>query len=175
MLAALIGVLIIALLGLIAYVANHPSDFRLERSTTVRAAPERLFDLISDFHRWTAWSPFETIDADLKRTYGGAERGVGATYGWEGRKSGVGSMAITEADAPSRVLIDLVFVKPFQAHNKAEFTLEPDGDATKVTWAMSGHSGFFAKMIDVFLPMEEMVGPQFEQGLAKLKTVAEQG
>ena len=91
MLAALIGVLIIALLGLIAYVANHPSDFRLERSTTVRAAPERLFDLISDFHRWTAWSPFETIDADLKRPYGGAERGVGATYGWEGRKSGVGS------------------------------------------------------------------------------------
>ncbi len=175
MLAALIGVLIIALLGLIAYVANHPSDFRLERSTTVRAAPERLFDLISDFHRWTAWSPFETIDADLKRTYGGAERGVGATYGWEGRKSGVGSMAITEADAPSRVLIDLVFVKPFQAHNKAEFTLEPDGDATRVTWAMSGHSGFFAKMIDVFLPMEKMVGPQFEQGLAKLKTVAEQG
>ena len=84
-------------------------------------------------------------------------------------------MAITEADAPSRVLIDLVFVKPFQAHNKAEFTLEPDGDATRVTWAMSGHSGFFAKMIDVFLPMEKMVGPQFEQGLAKLKTVAEQG
>ena len=73
------------------------------------------------------------------------------------------------------MLIDLTFVKPFHAHNKAEFTLEPDGDATKVTWAMSGHSGFFAKLIDVFLPMEKMVGPQFEQGLAKLKAVAEQG
>ena len=175
MLAALVGLLILALLGLIAYVANHPSDFRLERSTTVRAAPETLYDLISDFHRWTAWSPFEGIDADLKRTYGGAERGVGATYSWEGRKTGVGSMAITEAVAFSRVLIDLTFVKPFHAHNQAEFTLEPDGDATRVTWAMSGHSGFFAKLIDVFLPMEKMVGPQFEQGLAKLKALAEQG
>ena len=67
MLAALIGALILALLALIAYVANHPSDFRLERSTTVRAAPEKLYDLISDFHRWTAWSPFEGIDAVTSR------------------------------------------------------------------------------------------------------------
>lgn len=174
MLALLVGLVILALLGLIAYAANHPSDFRIERSTSVHASPDKLFDLIEDFHRWTAWSPFEGIDADLKRTYGGSERGVGAVYGWEGRKTGVGSMAITEADRPARVLIDLMFVKPFQAHNKAEFTLEPDGEATKVTWAMSGHSGFFAKLIDVFLPMEKMVGPQFEQGLAKLKAVAEQ-
>lgn len=173
MLTMLVGLLILAVLGLIAYAANHPSDFRIERSTTVRAAPETLFDLIEDFHRWTEWSPYENMDRDLKRTYGGAERGVGAAYGWEGRKTGVGSMIVTEADKPSQVLIDLNFTKPFQAHNKAAFTLEPVGDSTKVTWAMSGHSGFFAKLMSMFFSMEKMVGPQFEQGLANLKAVAE--
>lgn len=173
MLTTLVAILILAVLALIAYAANHPSDFRIERSTTVRAAPETLFDLIEDFHRWTEWSPYENMDPNLKRTYAGAERGVGAAYGWEGRKTGVGSMAITEAVKPSQVLIDLTFIKPFQAHNKAAFTLEPVGDSTKVTWAMSGHSGFFAKLISIFFSTEKMVGPQFEQGLANLKAVAE--
>lgn len=173
MLTTLVGLLILAVLGLVAYAANHPSDFRIERSTTVRAKPETLYDLIEDFHRWTAWSPFENIDADLKREYGGAERGVGALYAWEGMKAGVGRMAITEAEKPSRVLINLDFLKPFQAHNKAEFTIEPEGDGARVTWAMSGHSGFVPKLISIFYPMEKMVGPQFEQGLANLKAVAE--
>lgn len=173
MLTTLVAILILAVLGVVAYAANHPGDFRIERSTTVGAAPETLFDLIEDFHRWTEWSPYETMDPDLKRTYGGAERGVGATYGWEGRKTGVGSMVVTEAVKPSQVLIDLIFTKPFQAHNKAEFTLEPVGDSTKVTWAMSGHSSFFAKLMSIFFSTEKMVGPQFEQGLAKLKAVAE--
>ncbi|WP_312162677.1 SRPBCC family protein [Phenylobacterium sp.] len=173
MLTTLVAILILAVLGLVAYAANHPGDFRVERTATVRAAPETLYDLIEDFHRWTAWSPYENIDADLKRTYAGAERGVGAIYGWEGRKTGVGRMAITEAVRPSQVLIELIFLKPFQAHNTAEFTLEPTGEATKVTWAMSGHNGLFAKLISLFFSMDKMVGPQFEQGLAKLKALAE--
>ncbi len=173
MLATLVGLALVAALGLIAYAAYRPDDFRIERVTTIRAKPETVYGLIEDFHQWIAWSPYENMDPDLKRTYGGAERGVGATYAWEGRKTGVGSMAITKAVSPSQVLIDLIFTKPFQARNLAEFTMEPAGDSTRVTWAMSGHNSYFAKLMGIFFAMDKMVGPQFEEGLSKLKAVAE--
>ena len=77
-------------------------------------------------------------------------------------------MTITEAQ-PSRVALDLDFVKPFEGHNKVVFTLAPKGDATEVTWAMNGPSPYITKVIQVFCDMDGMIGKQFEDGLADLK------
>jgi hypothetical protein len=68
----------------------------------------------------------------MVRTFEGPERGVGAVYGWTGTgKAGTGRMEILQ-DSPAKVLIKLDFVKPFEAHNMAIFTLEPR--ATRLTW-----------------------------------------
>ena len=94
------------------------------------------FRFVNDFRRWIAWSPWEKLDAELKRNYGGAESGKGATYGWQGKKAGTGRMEIIEAEADSKILIKLDFLKPFEAHNTAEFTFTPQVDGTRVDWAM---------------------------------------
>ncbi|UTP38017.1 SRPBCC family protein [Phenylobacterium sp. LH3H17] len=151
---------------------TRPDTFRVERSIQIAAAPETVLALIEDFRNWTRWSPYEKMDADLKRSYSGASAGVGAVYGWEGKKTGVGRMAITRAD-PSQVLIDLDFVKPMKANNKAVFTLEPQGGGTKVTWAMTGANTFMSKVMGLFFSMDRLLGGQFENGLADLKTAAE--
>ena len=82
-------------------------------------------------------------------------------------------MEITESSPPSKVTIKLDFVKPIEGHNTAEFTLEPKGDSTNVTWAMYGPSPYSAKLIGVFVSIDYMIGKELETGLANLKTVAE--
>ena len=175
----MVKTIVIAVLAVIAalliYAATKPDTFALERSTSIKAPPEKIFALFNDFHHWTAWSPWEKLDPALKRTYSGAEAGKGAVYEWEGNnKVGKGRMEIEDSVAPSKVAIDLHFLKPFEARNVAEFTLASQGDATNVTWKMHGPSPYLSKVMTLFFSMDKMVGKDFETGLANLKAVAEQ-
>ncbi|HUK55896.1 MAG TPA: SRPBCC family protein [Nitrospiria bacterium] len=169
---AIAAVVLIA--ALLIYAATRPDTFRVRRSASIKAPPERIFALINDFHRWGAWSPWEKMDPAMQRIHSGASDGKGAVYEWEGNnKVGKGRMEITESSPPSQVTIKLDFIKPFEGHNVAEFTLEPEGDTTKVTWAMHGPLPYMAKVIHVFFNMDRIVGKDFETGLANLKTIAE--
>ncbi len=160
-------------LGVFAlYVASRPSAFRITRSRTIQAPASTLFALINDFHAWTAWSPWDKVDADLKRTYEGAESGVGAVYKWAGAKTGEGVMTLTDSVEHSKIEIDLRFIKPFAADNRTTFTLEPDGDGTKVTWAMTGNNNFVSKAFGVIVNVDAMVGKDFEKGLAAMSVAA---
>jgi hypothetical protein len=168
------GVAIVVLAGgVLAYAATKPDQFRVQRSITVNAPPERVFALINDYRQWTAWSPWEKKDPSLKRTYSEPSSGKGATYAWEGDSNvGVGNMLITDS-APSRIALDLNFKKPFEASNKVVFALESKGLTTDVTWSMEGPAPFVSKVIQVFCNMDKMVGAEFENGLAAMKAAAE--
>jgi uncharacterized protein YndB with AHSA1/START domain len=171
-------VLAIAIAAVLVLAARKPDTFKVQRSTTVKAPPERIFPLINDFHQWGAWSPYETKDPAMKRSYSGESSGKGAVYGWEGDKNvGSGRMEILDAQAPSKIVIKLDFFTPFEGHNTAEFTMLPQGDGTNVTtnvtWLMHGPSPFIGKIMHVFINMDRMVGKDFEIGLANLKKLTE--
>ena len=132
------------LVAFIAYGRSRPGTFRVERSIDIEASPAALFPLINDFHQWSRWSPFEPRDPAMKKTYSGAEAGVGAVYQWAGNaKVGEGRMEIT-ASTPTRVTIKLDFLKPFEGHQTAEFTLLPGGGVTRVTWATYGPTNYLS-------------------------------
>lgn len=159
---------------LLAVASMKPDTLHVERTALVDAPPQEIFPLIEDFRRWGPWSPYEKRDPAMKRSYGGAERGEGAVYAWEGNRDiGKGRMEIVESVPPSRVALKLDFAEPFEAHNVVQFTLEPEGDATRVTWAMQGPSSFVSKLMSVFIDMDDMIGRDFEAGLANLKAIAE--
>jgi uncharacterized protein YndB with AHSA1/START domain len=167
-------VLAIAIAVILILAATKPDTFRIERSTTINAPAEKIFAVLSDFHQWTGWSPWEHKDPALKRNYSGAERGKGAIYGWEGNKDvGTGRMEILEANTPSKLVIKLDFFKPFEAHNTAEFTMLPQGNATNVHWVMQGPAPFMSKVMGVFMNFDKLVGKDFETGLANLKQLTE--
>jgi hypothetical protein len=169
-----LAVIAIGVVGVLAYAATRPDIFTVQRSASIKAPPEKIFRFINDFHQWGVWSPYEKIDPDMKRNYGPITAGKGATYGWDGNKNiGAGSMEIVDAPAPQRVTIKLDFMRPFEAHNVAEFTLRPAGDATNVTWTMRGPVPYFFKIVHLVMNMDKMVGGQFDQGLANLKAAAE--
>jgi uncharacterized protein YndB with AHSA1/START domain len=169
---AIVIAIIIAVILILA--ATKPDRFRVERSATVNAPADKVFPLIADFHEWLKWSPWEGRDPALKRTYSGAERGKGAVYAWEGNKNvGSGRMEILEASTPSKVVIKLDFLKPFEAHNTAEFTMQQQGGATRIVWLMHGPAPFMSKVMQVFMSFDSMIGKDFEAGLASIKTVSE--
>jgi uncharacterized protein YndB with AHSA1/START domain len=167
-------VVVLAVLGILALAASKPDTFTVQRSVTVKAPPEKVFALLDDFHRWDAWSPWEKLDPSMKRTFSGAERGKGAVYAWQGEgKAGAGRMEITDSTPPSKVAIKLDFIKPFETSNVVDFTIVPQGDQSTVTWTMRGPSPFVAKLMQVFVSMDAMIGKDFDSGLAAIKAAAE--
>jgi len=173
-LAAVVALVIVAAAAaVLVYAATKPDTFRIQRAMSIKAPPEKIFPLINDLHAHAAWSPFEK-DPAMRRTHSGAPRGVGAVYEWDGnRQVGAGRIAITESTPSSRVTMALDMFRPFEAHNLVQFTVEPTGDSTSVTWAMDGRQPLMAKLMSTLIDCDKMVGSQFEEGLAKLKALAE--
>ena len=150
------------------------ADFSLSRSTRVQASPDRVHALLDDFREWQKWSPWEGLDPDLDREYSGPDHGVGSTYHWAGnKKAGEGEMAITES-TPTSVVVDLVFLKPFKATNVTRFDLTPVGDATDVTWTMTGSRSAIMSLAGKLF-FDKAIAKDFDRGLAELKAQAERG
>jgi uncharacterized protein YndB with AHSA1/START domain len=172
---AVIAVLLaIAIAIILILAATKPDSFSIERTTIVNAPPQAIFPLIDDFHQWAAWSPYEHRDPAMKRGYSGAALGKGAVYTWDGdNKVGSGRMEILESSAPAKIVIKLDFFRPFEGHNTAEFTMLPQGDVTSVGWRMRGPLPFMGKIMHLFMNMDNMIGKDFESGLAGLKRLAE--
>jgi uncharacterized protein YndB with AHSA1/START domain len=173
---AVVLAIVVAIVLILA--ATKPNTFSVQRATAVRAPPERIFPLINDFHQWGSWSPYENKDPAMKRSFSGAADGKGAVYGWEGNKNvGSGRMEIMDTSKPSKIVIKLDFFTPFEGHNTAEFTMLPQGDATSlttnVTWLMHGPAPFMSKVMQVFINLDNMIGKDFEIGLANLKRLTE--
>ena len=174
MLKTILIVVVVLVAAVLIYAATKPDRFRIQRTASISAPAEKIFPLINDFHAWSAWSPWEKLDLAMKKTHSGAPQGKGAVLEWDGNKDvGTGRMEVLESIPSSKILIKLDFLKPFEAHNQAEFTLAPNTGSTQVTWAMYGPQPYIVKVMSLFCSMDKMVGGQFEKGLADLQALAE--
>lgn len=174
----IVGILVAAILivisGFLAYIATRPTEVTITRGIQIAAPPAIVFAHVNDFHKWTAWSPWEDIDPQLKRTYSGADSGRGAEYAWAGNDNvGTGKMTITGSRINESVAISLEFQKPMAANNDVLFTFTPEGPGTNIAWTMKVKNGFAAKAFFIFMDEDKMIGGMFEKGLQKLKAVAE--
>jgi hypothetical protein len=131
---------------------------------------------VNDFHRWGAWNPWAKLDPGMKQTFEGAPAGVGAVYTWAGdRQVGEGRMTITESRPHELIRIRLDFARPLPGTSIAEFTFQPQGNQTAVTWSMSGTNNFMAKAIHLVVNMDRMIGGRFDRGLSDMKAAVESG
>ena len=147
------------------------SSYTVERSTVIGAPPDEVYEQIADFHKWADWSPWEGLDPNMGRTYSGSAAGKGAIYQWSGnRQAGRGRMEILKASSPSHLLIDLVFEKPWKSHSVTEFSIDQTGSGSEVTWTMTGPMTLVTRVMGVFKSMDGLLGPDFEKGLARLKS-----
>jgi uncharacterized protein YndB with AHSA1/START domain len=160
--------------AVLAFAATKPKTFNLRRSITIKAAPDKVFALINDLHKWNEWSVENNDDPNIQRTFSGAAAGEGAVSEWRGSgKTGAGRMLITESIPNQRISITVDFAKPFTARNVNVFTLEAAGDSTNVTWDFTGAYVYVLKVMSIFVSMDRIMGKHFETGLENLKRVAE--
>ena len=173
MLPILLALAFIAIIFFII-IAGRPDEFVVSRSTIISAPPEKVFPHVNDLHAWEAWSPWAKMDPNAKNAYEGAASGVGEAMSWDGNKKvGAGRMTIIESAPSGLIRLKLEFLKPFRATNTAEFIFQPEGGQTIVTWSMSGRNNFFFKVFGLFMNCDQMIGKDFEKGLAAMKSVAE--
>ena len=162
------------ILALLLMISMQPSDFRVTRSSIIKAPPAVVFGLVNDFHVWEAWSPWAKLDPNAKNAFEGSASGKGAIFSWAGNKQvGEGRMTIIDSQPPELIRIRLEFLKPFNCTNTAEFTFKPEGGGTHVTWSMFGRNKLIGKIFGLFMNMDKMVGKDFEKGLASIKATAE--
>jgi uncharacterized protein YndB with AHSA1/START domain len=166
-------VIVAIVICVLVLAAAKPARFTLQLSITVLATREKVFDLINDLHRWPEWSANEPNESTVRRSYSGAPAGQGAVCEWEGSGSaGKGHMEIIES-SPNVIRLQVDWTKPFAARNVNIFTLEPQGNATRITWKLDGENVFMLKVMTVFVSADRLMGTHFETGLASLKAAAE--
>ena len=171
-----VAVLALVVACVLVYASTLPDSFRVRRGATIHAVRADVFDLVNDFHAWPRWSPWAKLDPAMQVTYSGSAAGRGAVYEWSGNRDvGRGRIEITESTTPSRVVMQLDFLEPFETRNLTEFTFETSGDSTLVTWTMRGPTPLLSKVMQVFVDFDAMIGKDFEQGLANLQVAAEKG
>ncbi len=164
--------LAIFIVAFVIVVATRPADFRVERSATIAAPAQALFEQVNDHRKFAVWNPWLKLDPNVKNTYSGPDSGVGAACSWEGNNDiGAGSSTIIESKPGELVRQRMDWLKPMEGTNTVDFTFKPEGDKTVVTWAMYGKNGFMGKMMSLFIDCDKMCGDQFVQGLKNLSDV----
>lgn len=173
-LLGIVAVFAVVILGFLAVVAMQPAEIHVERSTTIEATPAHVFAHVSDLRRFVEWSPWSDVDPNQTTDFSDPPSGVGAWYSWEGNKEvGVGKMTITEVVADKKVVQELAFFEPWESKGYVSFLLEPAGEGTQVTWTFDENAGFMMKAMGLFMSMDEMLGSDYEKGLASLKATVE--
>jgi hypothetical protein len=167
--------IVVALIVLIVVLAGIgfmlPSAYKVERSVTIAAPADVVFDQVNDLKKNEAWSPWMKNDPSLQITYSGPEAGKGATSTWTSKKSGNGSQTITESVPGKSIATFLDFGQMGNAQGGWAFSEE--GGSTKVTQTMAGDAGKNPFRHLMNLAMDKMIGKYFEQGLNSLKDVSE--
>ena len=169
---------LIAVIGAIVAVgvlANmRPDQFSVTRTATIDAPASKVFPHVNNLHNWQAWSPWAKMDPNAAVTYAGPDAGKDASMSWDGNRDiGKGTMTIVDSKSNEKVDYRLDFEKPMKGTNESSFVLAEANKQTTVTWSMTGHQNFAAKVVGLFMDCEKMVGEQFDAGLANLKGVVE--
>ncbi len=165
-----VGIVIVVVVAGAFFMPRHPV---VSRSIEIAEPAATVFPLVSDLRRFNDWSPWFDRDPNAAYTFTGPTDGVGQTFHWKSDKPevGSGSMTVQRLDPNKEVEISLEFTDRGTATTWID--LEPDSAGTKVAWKFSTDLGF--NPVDRYfgLMFDGLVGPDYERGLARLKTLAE--
>lgn len=148
-----------------------PATYTVTRAVTINAAPDRIHTFVGDLEKWDDWTPWVKADPTIVVTIGDKATGVGAHQSWTG-ESGGGELTFTRTDPTWGIAYDMSFDEgKYRSQSTMEY--KNAGGATEVVWIMTGDNGKNPFSRYFGLMMDPMVGPMFEDGLNRLKLVAE--
>lgn len=155
-----------------------PNATHVERSVTINSSKSEVWNQINDFEKWQNWSPWMKKDPTIKNTFSGELGAIGSTMSWTSDSSGVGEMKILETISEQSLKASLTFKEPWESYSENLLTLSESNGETTLTWSDHMEIPLIARPIMYFMginqnKMDEMMGPDFENGLATIKELAE--
>ena len=168
-------ILLALISAFVIYVLLQPDAYKVERSVTIAAPADKVFENVNNLRKWEAWSPWAKIDPDAKIAFEGPDAGKGAAMTWNGNDEvGEGKMTVVESDPNKAVNIKVSFTRPFEGGTNSDFSFTPKGDQTDVGWSVHGTHSFMEKAFYVVFNGLGMMGKDIDKGLSQLKSVVEQ-
>ncbi len=169
-----IGMLLLLVVVIILIAgAVMKKDFHYERSTTINAPKDRVWDNIIMFKNHEKWSQWKEMDPNMQTEITGTDGTVGAKVTWKSdhKNVGNGSQTIRAIKPGERVDYDMDFGN--NGKPTSYFIVEGDSTSSKVAWGMDAHVGFpFNAIAGIFMG-EKMMNDMFDKGLMMLKTESE--
>lgn len=153
-----------------------PSKWEVKRSVVIEAPASKVFPYFNILKNWKQWTPWsKETDMTLKWSYEGPDSGPGAVMRWQGSNTSSGEIRVL-ANEPNRSIRYEYNMGNGSMIAQGEITISTEGlspGQVEVTWHDRGDTGYsvFARLFAGSL--DEVVGPIFEKGLAKLKRLAE--
>lgn len=166
---AVVGALALAIVVVGVFL---PSSFAVERAVDIQAPADRVYDYVVEPRQWKKWSVWLQRDPQMHVQYAGPPFGMGAKWTWESRKEGSGTMEFTRV-VPNQLVEYNLFMPDFNLRSTGAFRFEAAGARTHVTWTNSGEVGGNPLKHYIAAFMDRLSGPDFAQGLANLKALAE--
>ena len=146
--------------------------WHFEKSISINATPERIYQLTTDLKNWEKWSPWYGLDPNTKWTFSESTFGVGAWYSWSSEESKVGKGKLTIIEAIENQSNKYILEFDGMDASIAGFILTPEGDNnTKVTWTLEGENKGMAKWFGLLMGV--FVGNDYEKGLENIKRICE--
>lgn len=145
-----------------------PRHVSIERTAMINAAPEAVIELAASNTGYQAFNPYKDLDPNLQVEMFGPASGVGSGFSFES-KDGAGQQTVTSVSADQVVFnLDL---GPLGQPTQSISAVAVDG-ATEVTWTMDMDLGINPVFRVMGLFMDDMIGPNFELGLANIADAA---
>jgi uncharacterized protein YndB with AHSA1/START domain len=153
-----------------------PKEVNLEREIVIEAPVDSVFPMVVSFENFVTWSPWSEYDPHADIRFEGSDGQVGSVYHWSGNDDvGVGSMEIVDLMPNRQIDLKLVFTSPWESESDVYYKFEDAESATKVIWGYSANAPFPTNVVMKLVGMEKMLGKDYDNGLAKLKGMIEQG
>jgi effector-binding domain-containing protein len=147
-----------------------PAKYTIERTETLNAPVDIVFEQVSHFKNWEKWSPWKEKDPEMKALFGPNDGKTGSYWLWKS-SSGDGRMTSTNIIDQKEINYHLSYSKPYPSESDGSIKLEAQDNMTKVTWTMEGSNPFHLRVLNLL--MDKKIGPDFEKGLQLLKVIAE--
>ena len=164
-----VGAILVLLLIIAALL---PADYRVERSIVINAPTEKVFEQVVDLNNYVKWNPWSKMDPDAKTVISEKSRGVGSIWFWEGEINGKGSLSIVKLDEGKSIETKVEFFEPMESEASGFWKFENVDNGTNVTWAFEGALSYPVERYMSFF-MDDMLGADFEKGLANIKKICE--
>jgi len=148
-----------------------PSQAKVSRSIEITAPPEKVFAIVGDLRRFNEFWPKSELATNISYAFEGTESGLGQKLVWQSDHPEVGSGATTIVayEPPGEVGFRTIADRERWLSG---FVLVPTTTGTDVTWTYTTDLvGVPARWSGLLY--EGRIGPEYEQGLEKLKAVAE--